>query len=414
MSLTNDFKCKWNEVIVFHRGIGWVVLVTALLVPSISIAQTTRSDLDPNQPYEAKRANPVTYQVDLSAVVTPPYGCKSLKVWLPIPESDFGQEVSDSVVTTFPIEVQPTVAVEKKFGNKFAFVEFKEPKGAQIIRHRLTVKVYELHWNLDPERIVHVETWPKTFDRYRQAESQSVVFDERFENLLGEIVPRRTNPLRDMTKVITWVNANFTYDHVDASLQASSLHALSKRRGHCSDYHSFCASLGRLMGYPTRVTYGINPFPKPSPSHCKLEAYLPPYGWVSFDVSETQKLIELISRDKTLPESRKKELGELAQRRLFSGFRDNTWFIQTRGTDYDLAPPAAKRAAVVRTIYAEADGVALPEPDPSNKTQREFSWMTVHKYVPDRAVGYPFQDWRSLVSETQNDPSRPAAKTTAR
>jgi hypothetical protein len=213
---------------------------------------------------------------------------------------------------------------------------------------------------------------------------------------------------------MAWVNTNFTYDHVAASLQASSLHALSKRRGHCSDYHSFCASLGRLMGYPTRVTYGINPFPKPSPSHCKLEAYLPPYGWVSFDVSETQKLIELIGRDKSLSESRKKELSELAQQRLFSGFRDNCWFVQTRGTDYDLAPPAAKRAAVVRTIYAEADGVALSEPDPSNKNQREFSWMTVHNYVPDRIVPYPFQEWRSLVLEIQNDPSRPAAKTAPR
>jgi hypothetical protein len=61
-----------------------------------------------------------------------------------------------------------------------------------------------------------------------------------------------------------------------------------------------------------------------------------------------------------------------------------------------LAPKAAKRAAVVRTIYAEADGVPLAEPDPANKDQRQFSWMTVHKYTADVPVKNPFDDYASL------------------
>jgi len=73
--------------------------------------------------------------------------------------------------------------------------------------------------------------------------------------------------------------------------------------------------------------------------------------------------------------------------------------LQTRGTDYDLAPPAAKRVAVVRTIYAEADGVALPEPDPANPQKREFSWMTVHQYKADRKVTNPFRDYKSLQAD---------------
>jgi hypothetical protein len=144
------------------------------------------------------------------------------------------------------------------------------------------------------------------------------------------------------------------------------------------------------------VVYGVNPYPKNSPSHCKLEAFLPPYGWVPFDVSETQLLIQRIQADKSLSAERKAGLAAKARERLRRGFRDNTWFLQTRGTDYDLEPPAGQRAAVVRTIYAEADGVALPEPDPANPKQREFAWMTVHHYTADRAVVNPFQDWKSL------------------
>ena len=198
-----------------------------------------------------------------------------------------------------------------------------------------------------------------------------------------------------MGKVMVWVNDNFTYDHVDASLQAVQLACLGKASWPLQRLSRLLCGCGGRWDIHA-LTYGINPLPKNSPSHCKLEAFLPPYGWVSFDVAETQNLITKIKADDSLDEAKKKGLSGLAQSRLLSGFRDNTWFIQTRGTDYDLAPRAAKRAAVVRTIYAEADGVALPEPDPANKEQHQFSWMTVHKYVADRNVAYPFKDWRTL------------------
>jgi hypothetical protein len=222
------------------------------------------------------------------------------------------------------------------------------------------------------------------------------VVDDRFTNLVRQIVPKPGNPLRDISAVMSWVNNNLEYDHVHASLRASSVHALEKRRGHCSDYHGFCASLGRALGYPTRVTYGINTLPKNSPSHCKLEAYLPPYGWVSFDVSETQKMIDEIQKNGKLDEAQKRKLVAAANQRLVSGFRDNTWYCQTRGTDYELVPPAKKKAPVVRTAYVEADGVALPDPDPANKDQKDFAWMTVHEYRPDKPVSYPFKDVASL------------------
>ena len=100
-----------------------------------------------------------------------------------------------------------------------------------------------------------------------------------------------------------------------------------------------------------------------------------------------------------LSDAEKDELARLATNRLTSGFRDNTWFCLTRGTDYDLAPPASKRVPVVRTAYVEADGIALPDPDPADPEKREFSWMTIHKYTPDREVPYPFKDTRTLTPE---------------
>jgi transglutaminase-like putative cysteine protease len=362
-------------------------------------AAVAAGEFDPAQPYQAARSNAVTYDVDFSVVVTPPYHTHVLKVWLPLPQSDAAQEITRSKLSSFPIEVKPLIETEKLFGNRFAYFEFHEPQGAQIVNHKFRAKTWELQWNLDSAKVQPVKEWPAEFEPYRRSESQAVQVDDRFRELVRTIVPQSGGGLSDFSAIMLWANEHLTYDHHDASLRADSIRMLDKQRGHCSDYHGFCAAMGRALGYPTRVTYGINPFPKNSPSHCKLEAFLPPYGWVSFDVSETQRLIQAIRKDAKLSEGDKQSLAKLATERLTSGFRDNTWFCVTRGTDYDLAPPASRRVPVVRTAYVEADGLALPDPDPADPEKREFGWMTIHKYTPDREVPYPFKDYRTLSTE---------------
>ncbi len=351
--------------------------------------------LDPNLPYQGIRSDPVTYQVDLSVVVTPPYQCKVLKIWMPIPPADAVQKVTGSKLSSFPIKVEAKIGREKTYGNRFAYFEFHNPQGAQIVRQQFTVKTWEVKWNLDPGKVTPVEKWPAAFEPYLRSE-RLVPVDDQFKKVALSIVPDKTNPGRDLVKVFDWVSNTIVYSHKIASLQGSAVHALEKKIGHCSDYHGLCTALGRSLGYPTRIAYGINPYPRNSPSHCKLEVFVPPYGWVTFDVAETQQMIGRIRKDAKLDDARKKALIAAAQKRLATGFRDNTWFMQTRGSGYDLEPPAKQKVAVVRTIYAEADGVAYPEPDPFSPEPSALSWMTVHHYVADRPVTNPFQDYKSL------------------
>jgi transglutaminase-like putative cysteine protease len=378
-------------------------ILTALSVAFLPMVRTKAAEtpkLSPDLPYQARKTDPVTYDVDFSVVITPPYHAKLLKVWLPVPQNDAGQEVEEGEITTFPLKVTSTIGQERVFGNKFAYFEFDHPEGAQIIRHQFKIKVWELHWDIDSQKVLAVQHWPESFEPYLRTERQAVVISDNVKQLAQEIAKGNQDAGRNLTAVMDWVAANVKYDHIQASLQASSEYALKNRKGHCSDYHGLCASLGRALGYPTRVTYGINAYPKNSPSHCKLEAFLPPYGWVSFDVSVTQQLIAAIKKDQSFEDGKKEQLIQAATKRLQRGFRDNTWFLQTRGTDYELAPPARRKVAVVRTIYAEADGVALPDPDPANPEKHEFAWMTVHKFTPDRLVINPFKSWKSLETNT--------------
>jgi hypothetical protein len=39
----------------------------------------------------------------------------------------------------------------------------------------------------------------------------------------------------------------------------------------------------------------------------------------------------------------------------------------------------------------------LPGPNPADPANKEFAWMTVHEFRPDRAVTYPFKDFDSLI-----------------
>jgi transglutaminase-like putative cysteine protease len=219
---------------------------------------------DPNLPYQAKKANPVIYDVDFSVVVTAPYHTRLLRVWLPLPQSDAGQEVEKGAIDTFPMRVKPRVENEPVYGNQFAFFEFDRPEGAQVIRHRFKIKVWELFWNVDPAKTVSVEKWPAGFEPYLRSD-RSIRVDDRFRRLAQDIVAKPEGAARDLAAVFAHVNERMRYDHADASLRASSEHALLKSTGHCSDYHGLCAAVGRALGYPTRITTASIPFPRTPP-----------------------------------------------------------------------------------------------------------------------------------------------------
>ena len=49
--------------------------------------------------------------------------------------------------------VEPQLGTEEVYGNRFAYFEFESPQGAQILRHQFRIKVWELHWNLDTDKV---------------------------------------------------------------------------------------------------------------------------------------------------------------------------------------------------------------------------------------------------------------------
>jgi transglutaminase-like putative cysteine protease len=374
-----------------------LLLIGVLVSVAATVAADPAPTPDAESAYTATKSAPVSYEIDFRVVVTAPSGTKTLKVWVPVPQDDAGQKVEAGDWSVFPADVKPAFHTEKVFGNKFAYFEFAGPQGAQIIAHKFKATVWQLDWDVNPAKVARVEQWPAAFDKYRRAEAR-ILIDDRVKKLAGDLTGK-TGPAGDVAAIMDWVQENMTYDHSVTSLVASTDHALTQKRGDCSDYHGLCSSLSRALGVPTRITYGLHLFPKNLPVHCKCEVYLHPYGWVSFDVSETQRMVKAIEAAGELTAAEKKEFTTAAVARMRRGFRDNTWLLVTKGTDYDLAPAAAAKVPLVPTIYVEADGKPLPLPDPADPTKREFAWMTAHKYTADKPAPYPFRDWNTLKTK---------------
>ena len=315
-----------------------------IAVPTVTLLVSTAfamglpvSEPDAELAHSAAKSAPVTFEIDFRVVVTAPAGTKTLKVWLPIAQDDAGQKVTAGEWSVFPNDLKPAFHTEKVFGNQFAFFEFASPQGAQIIAHTFKATTWQLDWDVDPAKVARVEKWPAAFDKYHRAE-RGILIDDRVKRLAGDL-SGTGGPASDLAAIMDWVHTNMTYDHSVTSLVASTDHALTKKRGDCSDYHGLCSSLGRALGVPTRVTYGLHLFPKQLPVHCKLEAYLHPYGWVSFDVSETQRLVKAIEASGDLIVAEKKEPAAAASLDC-GGFRTTPGCWVMKGTEYELAPAA--------------------------------------------------------------------------
>ncbi|MGQ9727325.1 MAG: transglutaminase-like domain-containing protein [Candidatus Fervidibacter sp.] len=355
----------------------WVTLMGMLCA-------TTR--LGPIQP--AERINPVTYEIAAQLVFTPPVNTKVAYVWLVKPPDDEGQEV-----LTFETAPKPTLqSPDPLYGNQLLYFRLDDPDGAQVISYRFKILVWELRWHIQPEQVSSLTNMKMS--EWLRSESQIVVNDHRIRKLAQEVAGDGPNVFDRVHRILQFVMNTLTYSHAECSLKASALHALSKRIGHCSDYHGFATALLRSIGIPARVTYGVNPLKRRSPSHCKLEVFLPPYGWVTFDLSETDKLLEQLERS-DLPAEAKVRKRDKILRLLFSGFRDNTWYRVSIGTDYPVVPPVAPNPPVIRTAYIVCDDKVLPDPDPANPNRMEFAWQLVWGCKSDRPVQSP---WSLLMN----------------
>ncbi|MCS7222993.1 MAG: transglutaminase family protein [Armatimonadetes bacterium] len=365
----------------------WIVVAVALLLGSTvcAIVWTSPAPTQPLiEPYRpAEKKNPVTYTIRALYVFTPVPGTKVAHLWLVRPPNDAGQEVL--FYQTHPRPEREVVDAD--FGNRLLYFRFPDPNGAITVECRMRVRVWDLFWNLDPQRVV--QEVGKVSPLWTRSERYIIASDQRVQSLARQMVSDSPDFASSVFAILKGVIEEMDYSHENCSLVASALHALENREGHCSDYHGLGIALLRSLKIPSRLTYGYKVLNRQSPSHCMLEVYLPPYGWVPFDLSETDKLLTKLE-DLPLTEREKQTIRRRILNRFLSGWRPNVWFRSTIGSDIPIQPAIVPNPPVIRTAYLAYDNRVVPDPDPANRNASALTWQLVWDVQADRIVKNPW------------------------
>ncbi|HWW17181.1 MAG TPA: transglutaminase domain-containing protein [Candidatus Saccharimonadales bacterium] len=277
-----------------------------------------------------------------------PGDAKSSRIWIPLPQSDAYQAISDlKIDSSFPYATHR----DSEYGNEYVYLEIPTTKlaGAAEVRVHFQAARQEHH--------VAVEGAPNvTNSEDREAHAGDLkrfLEPDRRVPLAGtiaELSAQETHGIQDpMAKaraIYDYVLATMRYDKSGTGWgNGDAIWACTAKRGNCTDFHSLFIGMMRAAGIPARFEIGFS-LPEEQHSaaiagyHCWAEFYLPRYGWIPVDASEAWKHPE--------------------KRNYFFGTHDDNRVQFTVGRDIRLDP--AQRGEPLNYFiypYAEVDGKPL-------------------------------------------------------
>jgi transglutaminase-like putative cysteine protease len=275
------------------------VLLSAILATlTITLAVGALVAAVPSDPAPvASRSFEFTYTVSVPAL---PAASAPLRVWIPLPDHDAYQKISD-----LSIEAPVDHTIEQaEFGDEFAvFVVNAQQASAPFdialrfqatrYEHRVALitnaaagsaangkaadpetKLMQAHW-LQPDRLVP---------------TNGVIAQLAQENTAGA-----TDTLDKAHKIYEYVVSTMRYDKTgDGWGHGDAVWACTAKRGNCTDFHSLFIGMMRASGIPARFEIGF-PLPVDKTAgdipgyHCWAEFYVEGRGWIPVDASEAWK-----------------------------------------------------------------------------------------------------------------------------
>ncbi len=309
----------------------------AFLVPPSSVPTPPGGSLS--------RTFQFTYAVQVPAIKDP--GTK-FSLWLPVPQDDPYQEISDLHIDS---PVKFSQGHDLTYGNPY--LQF-HPTVTQLNRgFELAVVFiatrYEHRVDLTSITASGAGTPAASDPSLKRAlePDRLVPLDGVIADLAKEQTAGDKTELSKAKSIYDYVVGTMRYDKTgDGWGRGDAVWACSSKRGNCTDFHSLLIGMMRASGIPARFEIG---FPLPTRTtegdisgyHCWAEFYLEGAGWVPVDASEA-------SRD---PE----------KRAYFFGAHDDNRVFFTYGRDIRLSPEQKGQPLNYFIYpYAELDGKPLP------------------------------------------------------
>lgn len=281
----------------------------------------------------------------LVRVANLPADAKTLRLWVPLPQSDPYQTITELKIDS---PVTYSRHRELAFGNENIYLEVPVEKLPQPFELRLHFLVdrREHRVSLDARNVLTPgNADPANLDSFLHSE-RLVPIDGVIAQLAEQQTRGVKTPLEKARAIYNYVVSTMRYDKSGEGWgRGDALWACTSKRGNCTDFHSVFIGMMRAVGIPARFEIGF-PLPADKPQadipgyHCWAEFYIEPYGWIPVDASEAWK--------------------NPAKRDYFFGAHDVNRVQFTTGRDLRLLP-AQQDAPLNYFIYpyAEVDGKAL-------------------------------------------------------
>ncbi|HEX9652109.1 MAG TPA: transglutaminase domain-containing protein [bacterium] len=223
-----------------------------------------------------------------------PADAHRVEVWVPVPQSDVRQNISNLQVTCdYPYSFE----TEAEYGNSILRIEANGSVSESlnvVMSFSVTRTGYQL---LEEKGQPHQAASEKSRQRFLAA--------DRLIPIDGKIAEEAKKVVRD--DMLPLEKAKAIYEHVAGTLKydksgngwglGDALYACDVRQGNCTDFHSLFIGMARASGIPARFVMG---FPVPEgvtageiPGyHCWAEFYIDGMEWLPVDASEASKYPE--------------------------------------------------------------------------------------------------------------------------
>ncbi len=258
-----------------------ILALATVMAASIAMAETVPL---------RKRSFELSYTAKVAEI---PRGAKKVEVWVPYPQSDEHQRISDIRVNT---PVPAKVYKEEISGNSMLHFVIENPEQPVELSLIFAVERQEyVHKDFpkDERGGKNLKLTPETA-RWLKPE-KLVPLDERIRKLALEVTANQQTPLEKARAIYDYVVKTMSYDKSGTGWGNGDIYwACDAKRGNCTDFHALFTGLSRAAGIPARFSIG---FPIPADQeqgeiggyHCWAEFYLAGFGWVPVDASEAWK-----------------------------------------------------------------------------------------------------------------------------
>ncbi len=268
-----------------------VLAVASVLAAAVLFISATSVHAGDSQAVPARQFE-FNYQVHVPAITS---GSGPLRIWIPLPQTDQYQNISDLRIES-PVAYK--IETEPEYANRFAYFEIapEKAKSPFDIVLRFTAVRREHRVPLQEARLAAVKQSKTSPEMARFLQPDKLVpLQGVIAELARQATQGATDPLEKAKRIYDYVVATMRYDKSGQGWgHGDAIWACTAKRGNCTDFHALFIGMMRASGIPARFEIG---FPLPADKaegnipgyHCWAEFYLEGIGWIPVDASEAWK-----------------------------------------------------------------------------------------------------------------------------